>query len=317
MEPHASAQKDEKADCRNPRDVSSTSDGSEPPNLLGADGELAIVESRKRARLPRRSHGRRRANKQAVTVDNGEELLQKLALSGKRAASPSSSSSPTRKKVKFALYDSACNQRMCTKSYKIPSEFEELTRELFPLDGRIDNLPSLCVLAELKERYCDEQHSWSNEVREEFRRLAPSMDFSMNIDALGISDHNISLDAHSSGATWIHFWFLRVIYGPCACAEQSWFPDLAEKYPWMLEAAPEGVMTPEVQSSSHLPTSYWHLVNPMSETPQIPKPETIDTSNRYVDEETGKTASNETAPDESIHCCSPDPSFPIIGRFDI
>ncbi|QYS94418.1 hypothetical protein H0G86_001749 [Trichoderma simmonsii] len=317
MDRDASAQKDEKADCRNSRDESSTSDGSKPPILLEADGGLAIVESRKRSRQPRRSHGRRRANKQAVTVDNGEERLQKPTSSGKRAASPSPSSSPARKKVKFALDDSACKQKVCIKSYKIPSEFEELTRELFPLDGRIDNLPTRYVLSELKERYCDEQHSWSNEVREEFRRLAPSMDFSMNLRALGISDHKISLDAHSSGATWIHFWFLRVIYGPCACSKQSWFPDLARKYPWMLETAPEGVMTPEVQLFPNLPTSYWHLVNPMSETPQIPKPETIDTSNRYVDKETGKTASNETALDESFHCCSPGLSSPIIGRFDI
>ncbi|KAF3076957.1 hypothetical protein CFAM422_000579 [Trichoderma lentiforme] len=323
MEVRASTQKDKKADCRNPRDESSTSDGSEPPNLLGADVELATVESRKRSRQPRRSHGRRRVNKQAVTVDDGEELLQKLTLSRKRAASPSPSSSPSlpssriRKKVKFALDDSACKQEVGFKSYKNPrEEFEELTKVLFPLDGRIYNLPTQHVRAELKKRYFEERHSWSNEMREEFPRLAPSMDFSMNIDALSISDHKISLDAHSSGATWIHFWFLRVIYGPCVCSRQNWFPDLAQNYPWMLETAPEGVMNWEVQLFPDLRESYERLI-PMSETPQIPKRETIDTPNRYIDKETGKTASNEAAPDESFHCCSPDPSSPIIGQFDI
>ncbi|KAL6834728.1 hypothetical protein V8C40DRAFT_282447 [Trichoderma camerunense] len=312
MDTNASVQKEEKGDCRNPKDESSTIDGSESPILLESDDELVIVEPLGQPHRPRR------ANKRAVTVEDGEELLQKPTSSRKRAASPSPSSSPKRKKVKFAPADSICKQEVDVKSEKKTSHNLNVpTKELFPIDERTFNDASLFVRMELMATYTRERHSWFNEMREEFLRIAPGMNFWMDPKAPGIPDHSISLDAHGNGATWIHFWFLRVIYGPYACSKQSWFPDLAEKYPWILEESRPGVVPADAQMLLNIGASCWVNFRPLAETPEIPERENIDTPNRYLDKGTGKTTSNETAPDESFCCCSPGPSSPIIGRFDI
>ncbi|EHK26401.1 uncharacterized protein TRIVIDRAFT_197799 [Trichoderma virens Gv29-8] len=120
--------------------------------------------------------------------------------------------------------------------------------QLFPWVNQTSNIITQLVQTKLMERYRTERGIWSVGMHTDFKRVAPKMDFSIRPTTSSISNHDICKKASTAGATWIDFWFLRVMFGPCACAKQSWFPDLAEQYPWMLDQAATGVVPSNIDS---------------------------------------------------------------------
>lgn len=267
MDTHASAQKEEKADCQSPKDESPTNDGSEPPILLGADGELAIVESRKRSRQARRSHGRRRANKQAVTVDNGEELLQKLTLLESRR--PASSSS--RRKQKADVRTAA----------EMSLYYEEHPEKLFPWAESNHSDWNRLAQELLIQRYRKERGEWSNEKQEEFHLVAPKLNYTLR-NGYRLARHPIYIEACTSSVTWIHAWFLQVIFGG-TCAGQPWFECLAMQHPQLRCSSERGV--------GH---EYRKRVG-RRRNPKGRKQRNTDTPDRSLDQNTPKATSDEPA----------------------
>ncbi|KAL7944826.1 hypothetical protein V8C42DRAFT_326030 [Trichoderma barbatum] len=98
------------------------------------------------------------------------------------------------------------------------------------------------VRMRLVQSYLAERHTWTAGMQTEFRRYARKMRYTVSPTTCRISAHVICKDANKHGATWIHFWILRVMFGPIACSRQSWFADLAKQHPWMLNEADEGVV---------------------------------------------------------------------------
>lgn len=86
------------------------------------------------------------------------------------------------------------------------------------------------------ERYIADRKRWTPEMRDEFRQKAPLVRYTLHPRTSTASSHRLSKTAGKTGATWITFWFLRIMFGPYACSRQSWFPDLVEKYPAAMDA---------------------------------------------------------------------------------
>ncbi|PKK41138.1 hypothetical protein CI102_15163 [Trichoderma harzianum] len=167
---HASAQKEEKADCQSPKDESPTNDERQP--LLQREaGELAIKRSR-------------------VDVINEEKL-----------------GSNERKKLKEKLFPWAAKHQG-------------------------DVLAKMTQNA-LFRRYFTQRRYWSREMVKDFHIVAPDMDYSI-WERCRIADHPIGKEANAGRATWIHAWFLQVLFGNL-CEKHSWFEGLKKKYPDIYE----------------------------------------------------------------------------------
>ncbi|OTA08722.1 hypothetical protein A9Z42_0004260 [Trichoderma parareesei] len=113
---------------------------------------------------------------------------------------------------------------------------------LFPWVNHCSNVITRQVGKALKRAYLEESRSWSWEMSLEFRHTAPTLNFSVYAQTGSITSHIIGRKARNNGAAWVHFWFLRVMFGPRACSRQLWFADLVDKHPWMLDEAPGGVV---------------------------------------------------------------------------
>ncbi|KAL6700567.1 hypothetical protein J3F84DRAFT_358564 [Trichoderma pleuroticola] len=89
----------------------------------------------------------------------------------------------------------------------------------------------------LFKRYCREQAQWSNERWKELHVVAPTMDYSIQ-EECEITDHRICKDAIAGSATWIHAWFLKVLFGNFVCERQPWMEGLKEELPVIHEKWP-------------------------------------------------------------------------------
>lgn len=114
--------------------------------------------------------------------------------------------------------------------------------ELFPWAREDSNPITRQVQMHLVKAYLAEHKSWTPEMRKEFEQIAPTMDYTICTTTGTIGNHKITRYARTHGATWTHFWFLRVMFGPHACARQFWFAELAEHYPLVMTEAPAGVV---------------------------------------------------------------------------
>ncbi|KAL6872644.1 hypothetical protein HDV57DRAFT_524258 [Trichoderma longibrachiatum] len=119
---------------------------------------------------------------------------------------------------------------------------DPMIEQLFPWVDPRSNVITRHVKLALARAYQNDSGSWSWEMNLDFRHTAPTLNFSVYAHTGALTHHVIGKKAKRPGANWVHFWFLRVMFGPRACSRQSWFAELAEKYPWVMDEAPGGVV---------------------------------------------------------------------------
>lgn len=118
--------------------------------------------------------------------------------------------------------------------------------DLFPM-ARDANVITKQVRNFLKAAYRRDSGFWTQEMTKRFREVAPTLNYEICSSTGKISAHYICKRAKGErakrdGIIWVHFWFLRVMFGPIACSRQPWFAELAAERPWVLDEADEGVV---------------------------------------------------------------------------
>ncbi|PTB69853.1 hypothetical protein BBK36DRAFT_1166077 [Trichoderma citrinoviride] len=145
---------------------------------------------------------------------------------------------------------------------------ENLARaDLFPWVDQHSNVITRHVGKALIRAHQEESKTWTWEMNFEFRHIAPTLNFSIYAQTGIITSHRIGKNVRKNGATWVHFWFLRVMFGPQACSRQPWFAELAEKHPWILNEAPGGVVPWSARAIIESGQEDWVPVTPIMETP--------------------------------------------------
>ncbi|TFB03843.1 hypothetical protein CCMA1212_003606 [Trichoderma ghanense] len=141
---------------------------------------------------------------------------------------------------------------------------------LFPWVNHQSNVITRHVGQALKRAYLEESKTWSWEMSLEFRHTARTLNFSVYAQTGSITSHRIGKNARKKGATWVHFWFLRVMFGPRACSRQHWFAELAQEHPWVLSEAPGGVVPSNAKSIIESGREDWVPATPQNrEKPDV------------------------------------------------
>ncbi|KAH0498385.1 hypothetical protein TgHK011_005639 [Trichoderma gracile] len=172
-----------------------------------------------------------------------------------------------------------------------PTEADLATERLFPWANYRSNVITREVGKALKRAYQEESPSWSWEMSLDFRHTAPRLNFSVYAQTGTLTSHIIGKRARKEGATWVHFWFLRVMFGPRACSRQQWFAELADKHPWMRDEAPGGVVPLDACSIIKTGKEDWVPAAPTRERPEVWRPTM---SQRMIEERARPPGSNKT-----------------------
>ncbi|KKO99108.1 hypothetical protein THAR02_08786 [Trichoderma harzianum] len=150
--------------------------------------------------------------------------------------------------------------------------------DLFPM-ARDANVITKQVQKFLKAAYRRDSRSWTQEMTKRFREVAPTLNYEICSTTGGkISAHYICKRAKGErakldGNIWVHFWFLRVMFGPIACSRQPWFAELAAERPWVLDEADEGVVPKDTAFILWSKTTTWTPKILQKETPTLKKRE--------------------------------------------
>ncbi|KAM0521273.1 hypothetical protein ACHAPE_002749 [Trichoderma viride] len=110
--------------------------------------------------------------------------------------------------------------------YQVPSNANKLTKAIYK---------------ELVSQYLAERNTWPAEDQCLFKVQARLVDYSITPATGKFSGHNIQKYMAKS-STWTYFFFLRVMFNPKACANQTWFPDFVKKHPMAGNQARGGVV---------------------------------------------------------------------------
>ncbi|KAL6805899.1 hypothetical protein J3E68DRAFT_389724 [Trichoderma sp. SZMC 28012] len=114
------------------------------------------------------------------------------------------------------------------------NERKKLKEKLFPWTAKHGgDVPTKIAQNALFRRYVTQRRYWSREMVKDFHIVAPDMDYSI-WEGCRIADHPIGREANAGRATWIHAWFLQVLFGNL-CEKHSWFKGLKKKYPDIYE----------------------------------------------------------------------------------
>ncbi|KAL6797060.1 hypothetical protein J3E68DRAFT_426583 [Trichoderma sp. SZMC 28012] len=81
----------------------------------------------------------------------------------------------------------------------------------------------------------EDAKTWTPAMVTEFKRLAPQMNFAICETTGTITSNRNHKNGVRDGMTWVHFWFLREMFGPYGLSTRSWFEGLATKHPWMTD----------------------------------------------------------------------------------
>ncbi|KAL6799021.1 hypothetical protein GGI42DRAFT_65687 [Trichoderma sp. SZMC 28013] len=111
-----------------------------------------------------------------------------------------------------------------------PEARKKMKERLFPWAERAPDDLNKAARIILFNRYSREHDTWSDEMWKEFHVVAPIMDYSIR-EKCEITDHPICTEASAGFATWIHAWFLQVLFGSFVCKSQSWIEALKKEYP--------------------------------------------------------------------------------------
>ncbi|PTB57540.1 hypothetical protein M431DRAFT_343600 [Trichoderma harzianum CBS 226.95] len=140
--------------------------------------------------------------------------------------------------------------------------------ELFPM-AQNANVITKQVQKFLKAAYRRESRFWTQDMRKEFKEVAPTLKYEIFPTTGKISGHYICRYASRDGHIWVRFWFLRVMFGPIACSRQPWFTKLAAERPWVLDEADEGVVPENTASILSSKTTIWTPKILQKETPTL------------------------------------------------
>ncbi|KAK4064938.1 uncharacterized protein Triagg1_8754 [Trichoderma aggressivum f. europaeum] len=219
MDTVALVQQEEKADCQNPKDESSTNSKLQPIVPVN-DGGLVI--------------GRSKAQVECDTETNPEALeTMKEKADCQNPKDESSTNSKLQPIVQVKNGELVIVRPRAQVEYDMKANLEtreKMKQKLFPWAKDAPNDLNKVAQSSLFYRYSREHENWSDEMRKEFHVVAPTMDYSMGEENI-ITDHPICTEASTGSATWIHAWFLQVLFGRAVCEGQSWIEDLKKEYP--------------------------------------------------------------------------------------
>ncbi|OPB37017.1 hypothetical protein A0O28_0039290 [Trichoderma guizhouense] len=147
--------------------------------------------------------------------------------------------------------------------------------DLFPM-ARDANVITKQVRNFLKAAYRRDSGFWTQEMTKRFREVAPTLNYEICSSTGKISAHYICKRAKGErakrdGNIWVHFWFLRVMFGPIACSRQPWFAELAAERPWVLDEADEGVVPKDTAFILWSKATTWTPKILQKETPTLKK----------------------------------------------
>ncbi|KAK4064937.1 uncharacterized protein Triagg1_8753 [Trichoderma aggressivum f. europaeum] len=160
-------------------------------------------------------------------------------------------------------YDDFSGENNSSSGIDYSDDNSDALDDLFPRDPSA-NLITKQVQKLLKEAYRRESRLWTQEMTKQFKKVAPTLKYEIFPTTGRISNHYICKHAKWNAHIWVHFWFLRVMFGPIACSRQPWFAKLAAEHPWVLDEADEGVVPEDTASILSSKTTTW--------TPKIQDP---------------------------------------------
>lgn len=111
--------------------------------------------------------------------------------------------------------------------YRAPSNANKLTKAIYK---------------ELVSQYLAERDTWPAEDQHSFKLEAQWLDYSITAATGKFSGHNIQ-KGMAKVPTWTSFFFLRVMFGPQACANQTWFPNFVKGHPMAGNQARGGIIS--------------------------------------------------------------------------
>jgi hypothetical protein len=110
-----------------------------------------------------------------------------------------------------------------------------------------DNVLTRAIYRQLIQCYVQENPTWDPQMRSDMLGESKTLDYSIMIGTGTISGHILHKWIKRK-VTWPRFWTLRVMFGPAACARQSWFPETLKRFPdFALKSAYTGVVPPNFQ----------------------------------------------------------------------
>ncbi|KAL7922657.1 hypothetical protein ACQKWADRAFT_326631 [Trichoderma austrokoningii] len=93
-----------------------------------------------------------------------------------------------------------------------------------------DNVLTRAIHRQLIARYTRESPTWSPQMRSDMLAESKTLDYSV-LNSTGVIGGHILHKRLKAKVTWPRFWTLRVLFGPAACARQTWFPEVLERFP--------------------------------------------------------------------------------------
>lgn len=126
-----------------------------------------------------------------------------------------------------------------------------------------DNVVTHAVYRQLVERYIQDNETWDSQMRSDMLVESEDLNYRISISKGVISSHKLHTRIKQK-VTWPRFWMLRVMFGPAACARQTWFPEVLKRFPdFASKPAYTGVVPPNLEEVLEL--DEW--------VPPVPTPE--------------------------------------------
>ncbi|KAK1246889.1 hypothetical protein MKX08_000691 [Trichoderma sp. CBMAI-0020] len=110
-----------------------------------------------------------------------------------------------------------------------------------------DNVITHAIYRQLIKRYVEEHETWDSQMRSDMLVESKTLDYRI-FNSRGAMHSHILHKRMKQKVTWPRFWTLRVMFGPAACARQTWFPEVLKRFPdFASKSAYTGVVPPNIE----------------------------------------------------------------------
>lgn len=141
-------------------------------------------------------------------------------------------------------------------------------RNVFTAPTADDSQITQAVHRQLVKQYLREKITWSPDACAEVHQKVYQFDYSICDTTGKFARHSIQKKMAKT-PTWTGFFFLRVMFGPRACANQAWFPTILEKYAEAMNDAPQGIIPKNYREILKDPGWDWQLEEPGMKNPTM------------------------------------------------